>query len=291
MRPLRICRGFSLVEMLVAMAVLTMLMTFMFGLLAGTIRLWEQGNNQVEAAQAARIGLNRLAEDLRGAISGSATSLTPSGASVTSVIPFFARSQSTAVPSGWSAGNFVCSEGGDQIFGIRATGKTADPYNEFGYFSVFVSRSNGYETMRGQRYYLVRHLVSSTNTAAGARPDFFLRSAGDAWVSSANTGQRFPIIDNCLRVEFEYASTNVGGVSWSRAWSSQTNLPIGVIATVLAIDSRTAERVAKLNNGAPLTAAQISSITNAAAASDPVSSLLRQSGVVMRRFIPFPNAK
>lgn len=281
--------GFTLIEMLVAMAVLTMLMTFMFGLLGSTIRLWEQGNNQVEAAQATRIGLGRMTEDLRGAMAGVGVSVTPSGSLLTNVVPFFASNNATIVPSGWSSASFACSAGSDQIFGIRGTGDSSDPYGEFGFFSIFVSATNGVDPMRGSRYYLVRHVVRSAN--ASTTCDFYLRSPGSSWISSASTGQRLPIIDNCIRIQFLYASNNGTGVTWAPTWSSQTNLPLGVLATVITIDSRTAERVAKLNNSTALTAAQIDAVTNSAPTTDPVSLQLRQNGVVMRRFIPFPNSK
>lgn len=282
-------RGFSLIEMLVAMAVLTMLMTFMFGLLGGTMRLWEQGNNQVEAAQAARVGLSRLAEDLRGAMAGVAVGATPSGGSVTNVMPFFATNGATALPSGWSSSSFSCSQGSDQIFGVRATGDRGDPYNEFGYFSAFVSDTNGFDSMRGGRYYLVRHVVRSAGKSATC--DFYLRAPGSSWISSTSSGQRFPIMDNCVRIQFLYASNSGTAVTWTPTWTSGTSLPMGVLATVMAIDSRTAERIAKLNNNGQLTTAQIEAMTNNAPTTDPVSAQLRQGGVVMRRFIPFPNTQ
>jgi prepilin-type N-terminal cleavage/methylation domain-containing protein len=275
--------AFSLIEILVAMAILTMLMAFMFALLGSTIRLWEQGNNQVEAAQAARIGLNRLAEDIQNALAASVASERPGGgAPLTSVVPFLALPDASSAPGAWPGGQFVSSSGSDQVFGVRSTGSADDPFKEFGYLSVFSGAP--WVNMRGQRYYLVQHSVSTMGAA-----DFFLRSPSANWISGGQ-GHRFPIIDNCLRLEILYPNpTNWN--SWTNIWTSQTNLPPGALVTVITIDSRTAERVAQLTGGTPLSAADISSITNTAAPNPGLQTLLRNGSVVMRRFIPFRNSR
>jgi hypothetical protein len=143
--------------------------------------------------------------------------------------------------------------------------------------------------MRGNRYFLAAHQVSSSSG------DFYLRGAPSlAWAnesSATSTSRRFPIIDNCVRLELLYASNNGTGITWMRTWASETNLPLGVLATVIAIDSRTAERVAQLNGGASLAAADITSITNGGTPSPGIQTLLRNGAVVLRRFIPFRNAE
>ncbi len=278
-------RAFSLLEILVAMAVLTMLMAFMFSLVGSTMRIWEQGNNQVEAAQAARIGLNRMAEDIQNAFAASAASSLPAGGTVTSVVPFLARPDATSAPGSWAGGNFTPAPGSDQIFGVRSTGNADDPFKEFGYLSVFAGAP--WENMRGQRYYLVQHSVSTTGAA-----DFFLRSPpppSTNWISGGK-GHRFPIIDNCLRLEILYPDPANWG-NWTNNWASQTNLPPGALVTVITIDSRTAERVAQLSGGAPLSGPDISSITNTNAPSPGLQTVLRNGSVVMRRFIPFRNSR
>jgi hypothetical protein len=259
-------------------------MGFMFTLLGSTIRLWEQGNNQVEAAQAARIGLNRLAEDIQNAIAASEESFLPGGGTVTSVVPFLALPNAASAPGTWPEGQFVSSAGSDQIFGVRSSGNVDDPFAEFGYLSVFCGAPLGWANMRGQRYYLVQHSVSSTNAA-----DFFLRAPANNWISGG-VGHRFPIIDNCLRLEILYPDP-ANWTNWTKDWAGQTSLPPGALVTVITIDSRTAERVARLPEGSPLSAADISSITNSAAPSPGLQTVLRNGSVVMRRFIPFRNSR
>jgi hypothetical protein len=268
------------------MAVLTMMMTFMFAMLGGTIRLWEQGNSQVEAAQAARIGLNKMALDVQSAMAASATSTTPVGTTVTNIVPFLAESPAGS-PRGWDSSEVQSAAGSDQLFGVRATGDPTDPFNEFGYTCVYVSKADGVDPMRGNRYFLAAHRVSSSDG------DFYLRGAPSlAWANETDaTDRRFPIIDNCVRLELLYASNSGSAVTWTNTWGSQTNLPLGVLATVIAIDSRTAERVAQLNGGASLAAADITSITNGGAPLPGIQTLLRNGAVVLRRFIPFRNAE
>jgi hypothetical protein len=179
--------------------------------------------------------------------------------------------------------------GSDQLFGVRATGNPSNSFNEFGYTCIYVSKADGVDPMRGNRYFLAAHQVSSSSG------DFYLRGAPSlAWAnesSATSTSRRFPIIDNCVRLELLYASNNGTGITWTKTWGSETNLPLGVLATVIAIDSRTAERVAQLNGGAALSAADISSITNSGAPSPGIQTLLRNGAVVLRRFIPFRNAE
>ncbi|NBR48745.1 prepilin-type N-terminal cleavage/methylation domain-containing protein, partial [bacterium] len=137
----RFLRGFSLLELLVAMAILSMLMTMMFSLLGGTISLWEIGNKRIEAAQTARVGLNIIANDLRRAISDQQVSYTTTGGNTTCTIPFVATSTN--------------------LYGILATGKTNQPFEEFGYACTNNAVPNS--VMMTNRYYLVRS-YSGTNT-------------------------------------------------------------------------------------------------------------------------------
>ena len=226
----RFVRGFSLLELLVAMAILSMLMTMMFSLLGGTISLWELGNKRIEAAQTARVGLNIIANDLRRAISDQQISYTTNGGNKTSTIPFLAASNS--------------------LYGILATGKTNQPFEEFGYACTNNAVPNS------DRYYLVRN-YSGTNSGS----DFYSTNVADGFEGTFES--QFPIIENCIKLEFSYANTNSGAVVFTNTWASQTNLPAGVLVSVWVLDSRAAE---KFSNESP------DDLTNRA--------------VRMRRFIP-----
>jgi prepilin-type N-terminal cleavage/methylation domain-containing protein len=229
----RFLRGFSLLELLVAMAILSMLMTMMFSLLGGTISLWELGNKRIEAAQTARVGLNIIANDLRRAISDQQISYTTSGNVTTSVIPFWAvpANAPTKIDLGGSA---TIAVGSQQLFGVLATGKTNQPFEEFGYLCAYLSSDDG-TNMAGNKYYLVR----KSSTAANA--NFYL-SGNVSTTFASDSDVLVPIIENCIKLEFSYADTNSGVVVFSDTWTSQTNLPAGVLVSVWVLDSRTAEK-------------------------------------------------
>ncbi|MCX6975724.1 MAG: prepilin-type N-terminal cleavage/methylation domain-containing protein [Verrucomicrobia bacterium] len=231
----RFLRGFSLLELLVAMAILSMLMTMMFSLLGGTISLWELGNKRIEAAQTARVGLNIIANDLRRAISDQQISYTTTGNATTNTIPFVATSTT--------------------LYGVLATGKTNQPFEEFGYTCTKNTDTNS--VMMTNRYYLVRS-YSGTNSGS----DFYFRDTVSA-AFAGNPGSQFPIIENCVKLEFSYANTNSGNVVFENTWTSQTNLPAGILVSVWVLDSRTAEKF-----------------------SDQTPDNLTNRAVRMRRFIP-----
>lgn len=283
-------KAFTLIEMLVAMAVLAMLMTFMFSMVGGTTRLWEQGAAKMEAAQAARIGLEQIAEDLESAISLQTNSVDPNQVSI---IPFLAGNQSA---DNWGRGNanLEIAAGSDQVAGFLVTGDPTAPFSEFGYFCAFTSQDKGYYSLStGKRYYLVQHKITSKKSTLiiPKSPTNWKPNVAD-YKDSGTPLATFttPAIDNCIRLEIQYADTNGGTLTWASTWNSQTNLPAGALVTVIVMDSRTAERVAQLTNQATLNADDIKSVTNSMTPLPGIQTLLRNGSVVMRRFIPFRGA-
>ena len=67
MKPLDSCSSspsFTLVEILVATAILSILMAIMFGILQQTSAGWQAANRRVEASQVARLAMDQIASDL-----------------------------------------------------------------------------------------------------------------------------------------------------------------------------------------------------------------------------------
>lgn len=280
-----------------AMAILAMLMTMMFSLLGGTMSLWEIGNKRIEAAQTARVGLNMIANDLRRAISDQQISYTSNGTAITNTVPFFATNNATTtIDLGGGATN---AAGSGQIFGVLATGKTNQPFEEFGYLCAYLKSDDG-TNMAGNKYYLVRK--SSTN----ANANFYLR--GNATTNFAtNSDVLVPVIDNCVRLEFSYYFANctatITNYAFSGVWTNYLfespsaavragNSTItsyqqlnGILVSVWVLDSKTADKIATIQTGA-LSAANIDSITNATTSTNAVERLLQRGTVRMRRFIP-----
>lgn len=289
---LRDPRGFSLLEMLVAMAVLSVMMVFLFNLVAQTMRAWETGARQVEAAQAARVGLDMMARELQSAFGGvGVASTTIAATTVTNFIPFFAQNNATAL-WGLPAASVFPATNSSQLFAVGPNPDETNNLSEFGYLCVFVTtRSDGevgYHNMPGYRYYLLRHAPPSTNWT-----DFYYRGAvNDNWLNIVEgIGQgirgshRVPLIPNCYQISLAFASNNSSGVlSWSTNWPSRTNLPAGVLVTAKVMDEKTAARLEVVKNKGMLTDSDVSPTSTTDA-----GRILREGTVEVRRFIPFVN--
>ena len=274
-------KGFTLVELLVATAILAMMVGLMFSMLSGSMAAFESGNKRIEAAQIARVGLNIIANDLRRAIADQQISYTSNGTQITNTIPFLAVNTPTDTID--LGGEPVNAEGSQQLFGVLATGKTNQPFEEFGYICAYLGTDDEARNLAGKRYYLVR----KSSTTANA--DFYLQ--GNATTNFAGGSDAFsPIVENCIRLELSYPQTNAAGdidtaFGFSKVWTSKSRLPAGVLVSIWVLDSKTATKLAAINNG-PLTALQIGRITNTADPTDATERLLKQGTVRMQRFIP-----
>ena len=280
-------KGFTLVELLVATAILAMMVGLMFSMLSGSMLAFESGNKRIEAAQIARVGLNIIANDLRRAIADQQISYTSNGTRIVNTIPFLAVDTPATTDTIDLEGAPVNAEGSQQLFGVLATGKTNQPFEEFGYICAYLGTDDETHNLAGKRYYLVRK--SSTTTEA----DFYLQ--GNATTNFAGGSDAFsPIVENCIRLELSYPKTTSTGeieidssrqFVFTKKWASQTNLPPGVLVSIWVLDSKTATKLAAINSG-PLTVLQIGSITNTADPTDATERLLKQGTVRMQRFIP-----
>lgn len=63
-------RAFSLLELLVAMAVLSILVVMMLGLVSSATALWRQSENRADAYREARAAIGIMSRDLTGALAG-----------------------------------------------------------------------------------------------------------------------------------------------------------------------------------------------------------------------------
>ena len=281
--------AFTLLEVLVATAVLAMMLAFLFNLVGASSKLWEAGNKKMEAAQAARIGLNIMAKDLKNAFAGNMTSYTSNGTAINNIAPFMALGSNTTTTMGLGGGA-VSANGSQQIAGVTLSNNSSIPYNEFGYMAVFVNDANGIEPMIGDRYYLVKK-VDGVTTSGG---DFYFRgNATTSWHSSSS--EFYPIVDNCIRLKLEYYGNQTsasGTPDWTTpagSWTSTDRLPLGVLVTISVIDSKTAIKINAIKNGSALSALEITNGLSSAPPPSltPVERLISQGSVTMSRFIPF----
>ena len=159
---------------------------------------------------------------------------------------------------------------------------------------VFVNGATGHNAMAGPRYYLVRH---GTTPGATNNPysDFYYRQGptDNTWTANASSsGNRTPIVDNCIRFSLQFASNNNGNIDWPDKWTSQTNLPLGVLITMLVLDNKSATRLEKIQGTTLLTADTIDKATNGAtlASNDVAGRIVREGTTVIRRFVPLVNS-
>ena len=281
------CSAFTLLEVLVATAVLALMMTFLFNLLGSSAKLWEIGNKKIEAAQTARVGLNIIAKDLKNAFAGNMTSYTTNGTAMYNIAPFMALGNNTTTTMGLSASSPSNAAGSQQIAGVTLTNNSSIPYNEFGYMAVFLNSANGTESMIGNRFYLVKQVDNITSTGGNF---YFRGNATDSWQNSST--EFYPLVDNCIRLKLEYYGNPTSPTdtpAWTSTWAPTDRLPLGVLVTLSVLDSKTAIKVNALKNGSALSTQEI---TNGLSSSPPatlsdVERLISQGSVTMSRFIPF----
>jgi prepilin-type N-terminal cleavage/methylation domain-containing protein len=288
--------GFTLLEMLTAIAVLSLMMVFMFNIAGQSVRAWETGGRRMETAQAGRIGMNLLASELRYAFAGVATN---SGTNATAVFSNFATFVATNGLPGETSGSLAAVPGSQSLFFISPVGPhDADggvPFAEIGYLPMFITKRDGYQSMAGGSYSLVRHGFAPGSTNLNYQ-DFYGRAGPttNLVTPGAEPNNRTPLVDNCVRFSLEFASTNggAGSISWTTNWTSQTNLPLGVLVTMLVLDSKSAAKLSQINGLNVLDAATIDKATNDTplVQSDVAARILREGTTVLRRFVPLVNS-
>jgi len=286
--------GFSLLEVLVAMTVLALMMSFMFALVGNSLRSWESGVRQIEAVQAARVGLDRIASELQFAMSQRelAAPLTGGATARTNVIPFKA-----VVPTGTESAPVPGDGGGvstppmsAQLFAVAPIVDPLaahGPFTEIGYYSAYNPSTNPYNVMGPRTYYLVWHKPIGQQEP---KHDVYYRgNVTDSWHVAANNsigegGTRWPLVDNCYNMRLQFASNSAGGLLFADQWTNTGSLPAGVLITLSVMDSKTAAKVRQLRpNG--LTAADL-----APGAAGDLPRILREGSVEVSRFVPFLNS-
>ena len=301
--------AFTLLEMLTAIGVLALMMVFMFNIANQSVRGWEAGGRRMEAAQSARIGMDLLANELRYAFAGVASN---SGSNSSQVYWNYAPFLVTNGLTGQAGSELASIPGSQSIFFVAPIGphepQETVPFAEVGYLPTFVAKADGHFNMFGGSYALVRHGASPGIFTSGNTnyQDFYYRSTGSsgllantAWKTNkwaatraSSTNNRTPIVDNCIRFSLEFASNNPAGtVLWTNNWTNQTNLPLGVLVTMLVLDSRSAAKLRQINGLNVLSSAVIDTVTNGAALgpNDTVARILREGVTEVRRFIPLVN--
>lgn len=282
--------AFTLLEILVALAILAVMMAFLFSLIGSGARLWDTGNKRIEATQAARVGLNTIERELRQAFAGSVTTYTSAGNAVTNTAPFQAiDTPNDTLNLGGGAAN---ADGSQQLRAVVSTGDPSDPYKEIALMCVRIG--SGYDAMEADRYYLVLKSLKSG--------DFYLQAATATWDSNNGSTWNFiPLTDNCIRLTFRYYGDPATGdpespgyaPDWHDDWAPANppgRLPLGVLVTLTVLDSKTAEKIKVVTGGGALSdndiTAGIAAAQGQGTATSDLQRLIAQGAVTMSRFIP-----
>jgi prepilin-type N-terminal cleavage/methylation domain-containing protein len=203
-------RGFTLTEILAAVAILSVLFTIMFGILQQTSVGWQAANRKVEAAQVARLALEQIAAELQGCTAVAEVRSTPRG-SVGYAYGFVHTNITTVTNPPWISGTpgMALAAGNDYLYFVAPQPSSLNaPHGdlcEFGYIPVWNPTANT-NTFRRGRYFLLRHFPFNwSNTSPIA--DFARIINWDKWETTpSGTSQtnRLPFVDNCLRFDVRF---------------------------------------------------------------------------------------
>lgn len=311
--------SFTLVEILAATGILSVLFTIMFGILQQTSRGWQAANRRVEASQAARMALDQIASDLENCVAVAQGNVELPSGRTANLAYGFVHSNAPAMNQPWLETSINISRPNDYIFVVTPYAPSlalgSADLCEVGYIPIFVGTSSGWSTMRGGRYVLLRHMplqFSSGGTAsvsnAQPRNDFIGNaSRWETTPTGVDTTNRLPFVDNCIKFDVRFFYTDTNGVlrtntSWGRptvsgstvAWAGNPTgadgLPLGAVIQMCVIDDRTAERIWRVRGMTALDLAEKEGIpTNWMAVRPDLRSTMQESVLTFERRIYFKN--
>jgi prepilin-type N-terminal cleavage/methylation domain-containing protein len=267
--------AFTLVELLAAIGILSVLMVVIFSVYNHASRAWLVGENRAETFQGARLVLETMARELEGAV---ASSSAVSGATIT----FVSKSDAVTLPCTTAGGSLAATPPNDALFFVGcAPDSPSQQYldlTEYGYFVAFAAAN--YSTMQAGHYYLLRHQVRSHYPSGAANSNWDIFDYHSTWGNLANwymtpneitTSNRVPILENVLRLEFRFEGRNdpvlTNGTSITTAWNNtdaadgcstqpslltpavldpELRLPRAVHIRLAMVDRRTADRLAAI---------------------------------------------
>jgi type II secretory pathway pseudopilin PulG len=248
--------SFTLVEILTATAILSILFTIMFGILQQTSAGWQAANRRVEASQAARLALEQIAYDLENCVVVRRVGQPVPGLAgqtgnqaLTNLAYGFAFYDAPSTPS-WVKQSI--SQPNDMIFVVtprrHSLQNAGEDLQETGYVPVWVTRTSGgdpgYGNVRIGRYALLRHLPTTnliqtiggqTITNLVPMNDFTtnaLRWEETPGIEDPIIKNFIPIVDNCVGFDIKFSYTNATGQrftgipSWGRP-NLNANAPAG----------------------------------------------------------------
>lgn len=233
--PSQAAGSFTLVEILTATAILSILFTIMFGILQQTSAGWQAANRRVEASQAARLALEQIAYDLENCVAVRRVGQPVPGLAgqagnqaLTNLAYGFAFYNAPTTPT-WV--DQAISQPNDMIFVVTPSRQSlqgaGNDLMETGYVPVWVTRTSGgqpgYGNVRIGRYALLQHrpttnLVQQVGTQRitnlVSNSDFMTNSS--EWettpgITDPTVKNFIPVVDNCVGFDVKFSYTNNAG--------------------------------------------------------------------------------
>jgi prepilin-type N-terminal cleavage/methylation domain-containing protein len=168
LRPLREISGFTLIELMAATTVLSVILLMMVGMQDQMSRAWSNSNRRTDATREARAAVQMISSDLSGLLTRQNTNMNyPGSIAITNMgLPFVyssngVNSSGLALPTGIQSGSSF-------LFGV-CTKKSRSPTDlDLAIFGYYIGQTNttNINGFTNTSYNLYRYAVPSSNTVA-----------------------------------------------------------------------------------------------------------------------------
>jgi prepilin-type N-terminal cleavage/methylation domain-containing protein len=229
-------RAFTLVEMLVALAITSVLVVLLVNVVSAALAVWEQGRNQIDTFANARQVLARIGDEISGAIASSSPRAVDFSENLTSIV---APSGTSPIPTK-----------SENVFFVAPY-----PNVDSGDLCVIAYRHNNVAPYKLERGFIESHAACTGKTAASSTPSP-TRYQSSLYPNSNTAWQWRTIATGVLEFEIQsYSQADLDSTASpspapTASWSSTSSSPVGntpreVIIRIKVVDDRT---LVKLNS-------------------------------------------
>jgi prepilin-type N-terminal cleavage/methylation domain-containing protein len=235
-------RAFTLVEMLVALAITAVLVVLLVNVVSATLAIWEQGRNQIDTFANARQVLGRIADEISGAIAAPAPRAVDFSENLTSIV---APSGTSPIPTK-----------SENVFFVAPY-----PNVDSGDLCVIAYRHNNTAPYKLERGFIESHAACTGKTSASSTPSP-TRYQSSLYPNSNTAWQWRTIATGVLEFEIQsYSQADLDSTASpsptpAASWSSTSSTPLGstpreVIVRIKVVDDRTLTKLNALTPSNP----------------------------------------
>jgi prepilin-type N-terminal cleavage/methylation domain-containing protein len=228
-------KAFTMLELLVAMALLTILVVMLFGMVDAATKLWRENENNVDAYREARAALNVITDDLKGLIASTNTN-------------FFATNFVGIAPTDAAVNK-------SSLFFLTPFPSSAQPTNNrsdigaVGYYLRWTKQNSGFgttdagDTITTNGFHLFRAIYSGdlvfSNVANGLSPLQDLAQHG----KTTNAPEPEILARNICDFHILCYQTNASGNLQTWAYSAANPVPQMIAVQITAISDQLAKKL------------------------------------------------